>query len=128
MEPLTMIAEIKATAPSLTANLDDGTLNALIADASMQAKLDGFPVSVEVDGETIQLREMATKYMALHLATMDGKAGQGVSSEKVDVIEVHYQDKTSSDWLNSSIWGKMYLRLYQQYCSRNRTAITVIQH
>lgn len=124
---LSTVAEIKATAPDLTADMEDSTIEALISDASTQVLLDGFPKDVEVDGEKLQVRELATKYLTLHLATMDSKAGQGVSSEKVDVIEVHYQDKTKSDWLNSSTWGQMYLRMYQRYCIR-RLPIGVIQH
>lgn len=119
--------ELKLMAPDLTANLSDETANALIANAYQIALGDHFPRSKIIDGEELPVRDMATKYMALHLISAQGKTGQGVISEKVDVLERHYADVTKLDWLNTSQWGQAYLRLYNMYGGRG-ARYQVIQH
>lgn len=119
--------ELKLMAPDLTANLSDETANALIANAYQIALGDHFPRSKIIDGEKLPVRDMATKYMALHLISAQGKTGQGVISEKVDVLERHYADVTKLDWLNTSQWGQAYLRLYNMYGGRG-ARYQVIQH
>lgn len=119
--------ELKLMAPDLTANLSDETANALIANAYQIALGDHFPRSKIIDGEKLPVRDMATKYMALHLIAAQGKTGQGVLSEKVDVLERHYADVTKLDWLNTSQWGQAYLRLYNTYGERG-ARYQVIQH
>ena len=72
---------------------------------------------------------MATRYMTLHLiATSAGKASQGITEEKVDVLEKHYTDTSSLDWLNKSPWGQAYLRLFQEYGDYGVTKYGVVQH
>lgn len=127
MDNLAKVEDVKKTAPDLMSDMSDDTINELIGDASMQVLADHFPKVVHADGEDIPIRELATRYLTLHLATMDTKAGQGVVSEKVDVIERQYQNKTSKDWLNSSTWGQMYLRLYREY-ARGLSHYVIIQH
>lgn len=119
--------DLKLMAPDLTANLSDETANALIANAYQIALGDHFPRSKIIDGEQLPVRDMATKYMALHLIAAQGKTGQGVISEKVDVLERHYADVTKLDWLNTSQWGQAYLRLYNTYGGRG-ARYQVIQH
>lgn len=119
--------ELHLMAPDLTANLSDETANALIANAYQIALGDHFPRSKIIDGEQLPVRDMATKYMALHLISAQGKTGQGVISEKVDVLERHYADVTKLDWLNTSQWGQAYLRLYNMYGGRG-ARYQVIQH
>lgn len=119
--------DLKLMAPDLTANLSDETANALIANAYQIALGDHFPRSKIIDGEKLPVRDMATKYMALHLISAQSKTGQGVISEKVDVLERHYADVTKLDWLNTSQWGQAYLRLYNMY-GGSGARYQVIQH
>lgn len=121
------IDELKKLAPSLIANTKDDTLTALIDNAYQIALSDHFPKSKIIDGEELPVRNMATTYMALHLLSVQGKAGQGIVSEKVDVLERHYTDITKLDWLNASTWGQAYLRLYQTYGGSDPRYV-VIQH
>lgn len=125
---LTSVDKVKATAPDLIGDMDDDTLNRLIEDASITVIADGFPKEVVIDDNKLDIREIASRYLALHIATMDSKSGQGISSEKVDVIERHYFDKTSKDWLNSSTWGQTYLRWYHLYGNGHTTHFMVVQH
>lgn len=121
------IDELKKLAPDLVADAKDDTITALIANAYQIALSDRFPKSKMIDGEDLHLRKMATEYMALHLLSMQGKTGQGIVSEKVDVLERHYADTTKLDWLNTSTWGQAYLRLYQTY-GGSSSRYVVIQH
>lgn len=121
------ITDLKALAPELVENASDDTLNALIANAYQIALGDCFPKIKVIDGEEMQVRKLATEYMALHLVSAQGKTGQGIVSEKVDVLERHYADMTKLDWLNTSPWGQAYLRLYKAY-GGGRTRYRVIQH
>lgn len=122
------IDELKQLAPDLIADAKDDTITALIANAYQIALSDRFPKSKMIDGEDLHLRKMATEYMALHLLSVQGKTGQGIVSEKVDVLERHYADMTKLDWLNTSTWGQAYLRLYQAYGGGSSSKYVVIQH
>ena len=121
------IDELKKLAPDLIADAKDDTITALIANAYQIALSDRFPKSKMIDGEDLPVRKMATEYMALHLLSVQGKTGQGIVSEKVDVLERHYVDTTKLDWLNTSTWGQAYLRLYQTYGGGGPRYV-VVQH
>lgn len=121
------IDELRKLAPDLVADAKDDTITALIANAYQIALGDHFPKSKMIDGEELPVRKMATEYMALHLLSIQGKTGQGIVSEKVDVLERHYADTTKLDWLNTSTWGQAYLRLYQTY-GGSSSRYVVIQH
>ena len=127
LSALTEVARVRMSAPTLTADMTDDTISALIQDASLQVIADRFPKAIRADDEEFDIRELATRYLALHMATMDSAQGQGVTREKVDVIERDYADKTAKDWLNSSTWGQMYLRLYYKYAAGGPRHV-VIQH
>ncbi|WP_281830298.1 DUF4054 domain-containing protein [Lactobacillus amylolyticus] len=125
----TTVDVVKAIDPKLTSELSDDTIQALISNAGLIALGDRIPKIVEIDGEQVPIRDMATRYMTLHLiATSTGKAGQGITEEKVDVLEKHYADTTSLDWLNKSPWGQAYLRLFQEYGDYGVTKYGVVQH
>lgn len=121
------IDELKQLVPDLIADTKDDTITALIANAYQIALSDRFPKSKMIDGEDLPVRKMATEYMALHLLSVQGKTGQGIVSEKVDVLERHYADTTKLDWLNTSTWGQAYLRLYKAY-GGSGSRYVVIQH
>ena len=121
------IDELKKLAPDLIADTKDDTITAIIANAYQIALGDRFPKSKMIDGEELPVRKMATEYMALHLLSVQGKTGQGIVSEKVDVLERHYADTTKLDWLNTSTWGQAYLRLYKTY-GGSGSRYMVIQH
>lgn len=127
LSALTDVSRVRMSAPGLTASMTDDTIGALIQDASLQVIADRFPKAIRADGEEFDIRELAARYLTLHMATMDTSAGQGVTSEKVDVIERDYADKTAKDWLNSSTWGQMYLRLFSKYAAGGPRHV-VIQH
>lgn len=121
------IDELKQLAPDLIADTKDDTITAIIANAYQIALGDHFPKSKIIDGEELPVRKMATEYMALHLLSIQGKTGQGIVSEKVDVLERHYADTTKLDWLNTSTWGQAYLRIYKTY-GGSGSRYVVIQH
>lgn len=127
LQALTEVDRVRASAPALTAKITDDTISALIQDASLQVIADRFPKAIRADDEEFDIRELAARYLTLHMATMDTAQGQGVTREKVDAIERDYADKTAKDWLNSSTWGQMYLRLYCKYAAGGPRHV-VIQH
>lgn len=122
------IDELRKLAPDLIADAKDDTITALIANAYQIALSDRFPKLKMIDGEELSVRKMATEYMVLHLLSVQGKTGQGIVSEKVDVLERHYADTTKLDWLNTSTWGQAYLRLYDAYGGGSSSRYVVIQH
>lgn len=69
--PVTVNAEIiKTLDPQLTDGLSDDTINALISDAQLVSISDGFPKFVtDIDGNPLPVRDMATRYMTMHLIT-----------------------------------------------------------
>lgn len=120
---------LKTTAPAITKEATDDTLNTLIQQASLIAEADGMPEQVKVNGKTIPILNMATLDMALHLVALgNGKSGQGIISEKVDVLEKHYADTTNKGWLSSSKWGLAYFRLYRLFGAGNTPRLAVIPH
>lgn len=128
--PVTVNAEIiKTLDPQLTDSLPDDTINALISDAQLISISDGFPKFVtDTDGDELPVRDMATRYMTMHLITTSGDSAKGLLSEKIDVIEEHYADTSRLDWLNRSPWGQAYMRLYNLYGNGGMTHYAVIQH
>lgn len=112
----------------ISKKMSDETLNALIDQATLIAESDGMPEQVKVRDKTIPVLRMATIDMALHLVTVIGKSGQGVLSEKVDVLERHYADVSDRGWLNSSKWGQLYMWLYRRYGEGSTPRIVVIPH
>lgn len=126
---LTNVDDVRKSAPDLTKGMPDDTISIYIEDATMQVLADGFPKTVRSsDGIEVPIRELACRYLTLHLATMDTKAGAGIASEKVDVLERTYVNKTIKDWLNSSTWGQMYRRLFLRYASNGLASDRVILH
>lgn len=128
--PVTVNAEIiKTLDPQLTDSLSDDTINALISDAQLISISDGFPKFVtDIDGDELPVRDMATRYMTMHLITTSGDSAKGLLSEKIDVIEEHYADTSRLDWLNRSPWGQAYMRLYNLYGNGGMTHYAVVQH
>lgn len=120
------VAVIKQLAPKLVGSLTDDTINELISNAHLIAVSDKFPEDIQMDG--ISIVDLATRYMTLHLASIQGKTGQGVISEKVDVLEKHYADTTNLGWFKLSPWGQLYRHLYLLYAGGNNPRIAVIQH
>ncbi|MBD5430138.1 DUF4054 domain-containing protein [Lactobacillus sp.] len=109
---LTTVDKVRATSSDLTDGISDDTLKLLIEDASIQVIADDFPKTVN----NVPIQELAARYLALHLITTQSVASsESVISEKVDVIEKHYSDKSRLDWLKLSPYGRMYLRLYNRY-------------
>lgn len=120
---------LRTTATAIAGKLTDDTLNALIQQANLITLADGMPEQAKVNGKIIPVLNMATLDMALHLASIgNGKSGQGIISEKVDVLEKHYADTTSRGWLGSSKWGLAYLRLYRLFGEGNTPRLAVIPH
>lgn len=119
------IKSVKDAAPDLTANMSDDTLTELIKDATVNALADGFPQSISGKWNDVTL--LAIKYLTLHMATMDSPAGQGVTDEKVAVLERKYESKIGKDWLHSSVWGLLYYRLWKLYGGSNNR-YSVVQH
>lgn len=119
------IKSVKDAAPDLTANMSDDTLTELIKDATVNALADGFPQPIS--GKWNDVTPLAIKYLTLHMATMDSPAGQGVTDEKVAVLERKYESKIGKDWLHSSVWGLLYYRLWKLYGGSNNR-YSVVQH
>lgn len=124
-DPVILIQSVKNAAPDLTANMSDGTINELIKDATVNALTDGFPQPISGKWNDVTL--LAIKYLTLHMSTMDSPAGQGVTDEKVAVLERRYESKTGRDWLHSSVWGLLYYRLWRLYGGGNNR-YSVVQH
>lgn len=131
-QALTTIDRLKSTAPDLTDGLTDETLQMFIDDAHIDVVGDGFPDHIQAGGQDIgeSIREQAERYLALHLATMDNEAGRGIQSEQVDVIKTTYFSKsmTNTKWINSSIWGRMYWKLWKQYGKGDTFDFVVVNH
>ena len=120
---------LRTTAPAIVGKVTDDSLNALIQQANLIALADGMPKRAKVNDNIIPVLNMATLDMTLHLASIsNGKSGQGIISEKVDVLEKHYADTTSRGWLGSSKWGLAYLRLYRLFGAGNTPRLAVIPH
>lgn len=113
-DPVVPITALKNAAPKLTRSMSDDTLKELIHDATVNTLADGFPQPV--DGKWNDITLTAIKYLALHLASMDTSAGQGILDEKVAVLERKYESKIGKDWLHSSVWGLYYYRLWKLFC------------
>ncbi len=119
------IDEVKQTAPDLTGSMSDDTITDLLKDATVNALADGFPQPISGKWNDVTL--LAIKYLTLHMATMDSPAGQGITDEKVAVLERKYESKVGKDWLHSSVWGLLYYRLWKLY-GGGSDRYSVVQH
>lgn len=128
--PLTTAEAVKNTAPDLTNSMSDDTLKMLIQDATSQVLSDQFPEHVQVGGQELPIREEAARYFTLHLCSMDSKSAQGVQTEQVDVIKRQYFSKNiqGQRWIDSSIWGRRYKRLLDQYGQVDDISWIVAEH
>lgn len=119
--------DIRRLAPEMTADIDEQSIMATVDNAYLIALGDHFPRVSKIDGEQMPVRKLATEYLALHFIAIQGKTGQGVTAEKVDVLERHFHDTSRLDWLNSSKWGQTYLHLLKVF-GGGRARYRVIQH
>lgn len=115
MEDETLLQEIKKMAPKLTEDLSDDTINEFISQASTQALFDHLPKKKTIDNKTVNVYDLGVKYLTLHLISVLAlDEGDNTISEKVDQVEIKYSDRSTTGWLNSSIWGKAYQNLLSQ--------------
>ena len=133
MDDLTaMLDAVKQLSPDLTSSLKDDALNGVLKNANLIAIADGFPIKATTNsGEVIQVRDMATEYMALHLISMSkssGSSGANITEEKVDVLERHYADTSKLKLFQRSPWGQLYLWLYNLYGNGGISRYAVVQH
>lgn len=126
---ITNVEVIRRMNPDLVEDLNDDVINAAISNAQMIAIADKFPKFViDVDGEQLAIRDMATRAMAMHLIQVAGSTGQGVTSEKVAALEVKYADTSRLKWLNRSPWGQLYMRWYDMYGGGSINHYVVVRH
>ncbi|RVU70016.1 MULTISPECIES: hypothetical protein [Lactobacillus] len=132
-----MVTDIDEVTPALVRTIggdtfdkktSDETIAALIDQANLIALTDSMPETATINNKVLPIEKMATLYMTLHLASVIGKSGRGITAEKVDVLERHYADTTSKGWLNSSRWGLLYLWLYRRFGDGQTPRMAVIPH
>lgn len=133
MDDLTeMLTSIKQLSPDLTSTMSDDALKGLLTSTREIAMADGFPeTAVNNQGETLKVRDMATKYLTLHLITVNkalGTGGNNVTSEQVSVLKRTYADTSKLKLYQRSPWGQLYLWLYNLYGNGGVTRYAVIQH
>lgn len=115
MEDETLLQEIKKMAPKLTEDLSDDTINEFISQASTQALLDHLPEKKTIGNKVVNVYDLGVKYLTLHLISVLAlDDGDNTISEKVDQVEIKYSDRSTTGWLNSSVWGKAYESLLSQ--------------
>lgn len=115
MENDTLLKEIKEMAPKLTEDLSDETINEFISQASTQALLDHLPEKKTIGNKVVNVYNLGVKYLTLHLISVLAlDDGDNTISEKVDQVEIKYSDRSTTSWLNSSVWGKAYENLLSQ--------------
>ena len=115
MENDTLLKEIKEIAPKLTEDLSDETINEFISQASTQALLDHLPEKKTIGNKVVNVYNLGVKYLTLHLISVLAlDDGDNTISEKVDQVEIKYSDRSTTGWLNSSVWGKAYENLLSQ--------------
>lgn len=115
MENDTLLKEIKEMAPKLTEDLSDETINEFISQASTQALLDHLPEKKTIGNKVVNVYNLGVKYLTLHLISVLAlDDGDNTISEKVDQVEIKYSDRSTTGWLNSSVWGKAYENLLSQ--------------
>lgn len=115
MENDTLLKEIKEMAPKLTEDLSDETINEFISQASTQALLDHLPEKKTIGNKVVNVYDLGVKYLTLHLISVLAlDDGDNTISEKVDQVEIKYSDRSTTGWLNSSVWGKAYENLLSQ--------------
>ena len=124
-DPVVAITSLRNAAPELTKSLTDDTLKELVHDATVNTLADGFPQPV--NGKWNDITLLAIKYLTLHMTSMNSPAGQGITDEKVAVLERKYESKIGKDWLHSSVWGLLYYRLWKLY-GGGSNRYGVVQH
>lgn len=133
MDDLTeLINAVKQISPDLTSSMSDDALKGLLSGAREIAIADGFPVVTTSNaGETVKARDMATKYLTLHLIAMNNSIGTGganVTSEQVSVLKKTYADVSDLKLYQRSPWGQLYLWLYNLYGNGGTSRYMVVQH
>lgn len=127
-----LVNEVKQLSPDLTSNLSDDALKGLLSGAHEIAIADGFPVVATTDdGETVRARDMAVKYLTLHLIAMNNSIGTGgtsVTSEQVSVLRKTYADVSNLNLYQRSPWGQLYLWLYNTYGNGRINQYALVQH
>ncbi|WP_228472918.1 DUF4054 domain-containing protein [Listeria welshimeri] len=99
----TTVAKLKITAKSIV-NLSEEALNVFIDDAFMQVQSAGFPEEYE---------DIANRYLAAHLATLDDK---NIKSEAVGSLKREYSgNNVLFTNLKSTSYGQEYLRLLTDF-------------
>ncbi len=133
MDDLTeLVNAVKKLSPDLTSKFSDDALKSLLEGAREIAIADGFPVVATSNaGELVRARDMATKYLTLHLIAMNntiGDSGTNVTSEQVSVLRRTYADVSKLDLYQRSPWGQLYLWLYNLYGNGGISRYMVVQH
>lgn len=133
MDDLTeLLNAVKQISPDLTSNLSDDALEGLLSAAREIAIADGFPVVATSNaGENVRARDLATKYLTLHLIAMNKTIVGGdtnVTSEEVGVLKKTYSDVSNLQLYQRSPWGQLYLWLYNLYGNGGTSRYMVVQH
>lgn len=133
MDDLTeLVNAVKQISPDLTSSMSDDALKGLLSGAREIAIADGFPVIATSNaGELVKARDMATKYLTLHLIAMNNATGDGgtnVTSEQVSVLRKTYADVSNLQLYQRSPWGQLYFWLYNLYGNGGTSRYMVVQH
>ena len=133
MDDLTEVLNaVKQLSPDLTSSMSDDVLKGLLSGAREIAIADGFPVVATSNaGELVRARDMATKYLTLHLIAMNNAIGEGgtnVTSEQVSVLRKTYADVSNLKLYQRSPWGQLYLWLYNTYGNGRMNQYALVQH
>lgn len=133
MDDLTELSNaIKQISPDLTSSMSDEVLKGLLSGAREIAIADGFPAEATSNtGEIVKARNMATKYLALHLMAMNnamGDGGSNVTSEQVSALKKTYADVSNLKLYQRSPWGQLYLWLYNLYGNGGISRYALVQH
>lgn len=127
-----LLNAVKQISPDLTSNLSDDALEGLLSAACEIAIADGFPVVATSNaGENVRARDLATKYLTLHLIAMNKTIVGGdtnVTSEEVGVLKKTYSDVSNLQLYQRSPWGQLYLWLYNLYGNGGTSRYMVVQH
>lgn len=127
-----LVSGVKQLSSDLTSNMSDDALKGLLSGAREIAVADGFPVvATNNAGEPVKARDMATKYLTLHLISINnamGSSGTNVTSEQVSVLKKTYADVSKLKLYQRSPWGQQYMWLYNLYGNGGINRYMVVQH